>query len=225
MHILSINIGSVRTIGNANVSGQTGIYKFSVAGPVQVTADGLADDAIADTKNHGGPDQAVYIYGGADYTWWAAEAGRALVFGTFGENLTISDLESATLAIGDRLHIGDRLLGSGVILEVTAPRIPCWKLAQRMGDPGFVKRFRGAERPGVYCRVVREGRFQAGDPVTLEPVAGERVTVPEIFRDYYEPARDPAAIRRFLAAPLAVRARTDKERQLREAQREDQDDE
>ena len=219
MHILSINIGAVRTIGNANVSGQTGIYKLPVTGPVQVTADGLADDAIVDTKNHGGPDQAVYVYGGADYAWWAAKLEQDLVPGTFGENLTISDLESAPLAIGDRLHIG------GVILEVTAPRIPCWKLAQRMGDPGFVKRFRGAERPGVYCRVVREGTIRAGDPVMLEPYAGERVTVAEIFRDYYEPARDPAAIRRFLAAPLAVRARVQKEGQLREAQREDQNDE
>ena len=90
MHILSINIGAARTIGNANVSGQTGIYKLPVAGPVQVTADGLADDAIVDTRNHGGPDQAVYVYGGADYAWWAAELGRELTPGTFGENLTIS---------------------------------------------------------------------------------------------------------------------------------------
>jgi len=219
MHILSINSGSVRTIGNANVSGQTGIYKLPVAGPVQITTAGLADDTIVDTRNHGGRDQAVYVYGGADYAWWAAELGRELAPGTFGENLTISGLESAPIAIGDRLNIG------GVILEVTAPRIPCWKLAQRMGDPGFVKRFRAAERPGLYCRVVREGELRAGDPVAVEPYAGERVTVAEIFRDYYEPARDPAAIRRFLAAPLAVRARTDKERQLREAQREDQNDE
>jgi MOSC domain-containing protein YiiM len=215
MHILSINIGSVRTIGNANVSGQTGIYKLPVPGPVQVTADGLADDAIVDTKNHGGPDQAVYVYGGADYAWWSVELGRELAPGTFGENLTISDLESAPLAIGDRLHVGT------VILEVTAPRIPCWKLAQRMGDPGFVKRFRAAERPGFYCRVVRVGELGAGEPVTMTPYAGERVTVAEIFRDYYDPDRDPAAIRRFLAAPLAVRARLQKEDQLREAERTD----
>ena len=221
MRLLSINIGSVRTIGNANVSGQTGIYKLPVAGPVQVIADGLADDTIVDTKNHGGPDQAVYVYGGADYAWWAAKLEQDLVPGTFGENLTISDLESAPLAVGDRLHIGDRQHVGGVILEVTAPRIPCWKLAQRMGDPGFVKRFRAAERPGAYCRVVREGELQAGDPVTVEPYAGERVTVVEVFRDYYEPARDPAAIRRFLAAPLAERARTDKEQHLREAERKD----
>jgi MOSC domain-containing protein YiiM len=219
MHILSINIGAVHTIGNANVSGQTGIYKLPAAGPVQVTADGLADDAIVDTRNHGGPDQAVYVYGGADYAWWAVELGRELAPGTFGENLTISDLESATLAIGDRLHVG------GVILEVTAPRILCWKLAQRMGDPGFVKRFRAAERPGFYCRVVRAGELRIGEPVTLAPYAGEPVTIGEVFRDYYEPARDPDAIRRFLAVPLAVRARTDKERQLLEAERMDQNDE
>jgi MOSC domain-containing protein YiiM len=88
-----------------------------------------------------------------------------------------------------------------------------------MGDPGFVKRFRAAERPGVYCRVVQEGTIQAGDVVTLEPYAGEPVTIAEVFRDYYEPARDPAAIRRFLAAPIAIRARTDKERQLSEVAR------
>ena len=219
MHLLSINIGSARTIGNANVSGQTGIFKLPVAGPVQVTADGLADDAIVDTENHGGSDQAVYVYGGADYAWWSTELGRELAPGTFGENLTISDLESAALAIGDRLHIGGRLHASGVILEVTAPRIPCWKLAQRMSDPGFVKRFRAAERPGAYCRVVRAGELRTGDPVTLVPYADERVTVAEIFRDTYEPARNPATIRRFLAAPLAIRTRAAKEWQLREALR------
>ena len=152
MHVLSVNIGSVQTMHNAKASGKTGIYKQPVAGPVRITINGLPGDSIVSTKHHGGPDQAVYVYGGADYAWWSSELGRALAPGTFGENLTISDLASAGLAIGDRLHIG------AVILEVTAPRIPCGTLAQRMGDPGFVKRFRAAERPGVYCRVVREGR-------------------------------------------------------------------
>ncbi len=210
MHVLSINIGSARTIGNANVSEKTGIYKLPVAGPVQVTAAGLPGDAICSAEHHGGPDQAVYVYGGADYAWWSAELGQALAPGTFGENLTISNLKTAGLAIGDRLIIGP------VILEVTAPRIPCATFEQRMGVPGFAQRFRAAERPGAYCRVVREGEIQAGDPVRLALYAGDPVTVAEVFRDYYEPDPSPAAIRRLLAAPLAIRARKEKERQLHE---------
>ena len=154
MRLLSINIGSVRTIGNANVSGQTGIYKLPVAGPVQVTCDGLPGDVIISTRHHGGPDQALYVYGGVDYAWWAAELGQELAPGTFGENLTISDLESAPFAIGDRLHIGE------VTLEVTAPGIPCDTFARRMGDPGFVARFRAAEWLGCYCRVYAKGPFR-----------------------------------------------------------------
>ncbi len=181
-----------------------------MAGPVRITAAGIPGDAIVSTRHHGGPDQAVYVYGGADYAWWTAELGRELAPGTFGENLTISDLETAALAVGDRLRIG------GVTLEVTAPRIPCGTFARRMGDPGFVARFRIAERPGAYCRVIREGTIQAGDPAALEPYAGDPVTMAEVLRDYYEPDRDPTAIRRFLAAPIAIRARKEKEQQLRE---------
>ncbi len=213
MQLLSINIGAARPVENTKSSALTGIYKLPVAGPVQITAAGLPGDAIISTKHHGGPDQALYVYGGADYDWWAAELGQPLAPGTFGENLTVSDLASAGLAIGDRLHIGE------VILEVTAPRIPCDTLARRMGDPGFVARFRAAARPGIYCRVVREGAIRAGEPVTLARYAGEPVTVIEVFRDYYEPARALAAIRRFLAAPLAARARVAKERHLRQVLR------
>ena len=213
MHVSSINIGSVRTIGNANVSGQTGIYKEPVAGPVQVTATGLPGDAIISKRHHGGPDQAVYVYGSTDYAWWSAELGRELAPGTFGENLTISDLKTAGLAIGDRLHIGD------VVLEVTAPRIPCETFAARMGDPIFVARFRVAERPGAYCRVIREGTIQAGDVVTLEPYAGDVVRIAEVFSDYYESDHPLADIYRFLAVPLAERAREAKQRQMRAALR------
>lgn len=209
MYLLSINIGAARAIDQTHPDDLTGIFKEPVAGPVSITRDGLPGDAIVSVRHHGGPDQAVYVYGGADYAWWAAELGQALEPGTFGENLTISDLESAGLAIGDRLHIGD------VILEVTAPRIPCGTFERRMGTPGFVARFRAAERPGAYCRVLREGAIRAGDSVTLAPYAGEPVTISEVFRDYYEPDPAPAAISRFLAAPLAMRARKEKERQLR----------
>lgn len=206
-----MNVGQERPIENAGKSGRTGIFKLPVDGPVAVTRAGVAGDTISDLENHGGVDQAVYVFGEPDYAWWSKELGRDLPPGTFGENLTVSGLESGAACIGDRLRIGP------VLLEVTAPRIPCATLAARMGDPRFVKRFRRAERPGLYCRVLGEGRVRAGDAVAFEPYEGERIPALEIFSDFFDPYLDEATLRRHLAAPIAVRARADDERKLRRA--------
>lgn len=210
MIVLSVNVGRATAIQTARTTKQTGIYKLPVDGPVRVTLLGLEDDAICDAKHHGGVDQAVYVFGAPDYDWWSAELGRDLPPGTFGENLTVAGLESATFSIGDRLHMEE------VVLEVTSPRIPCATLAARMGDPMFVKKFRRAERPGLYCRVIHEGRVRAGETVTLERCTGALLTALEMFRDYYDGQWDEARIRRHLAAPIAIRDRVDMERKLAE---------
>lgn len=209
MQVLSVNAGQIRFLDNGKDSGTTGIFKEPISGPVPIRQLGIAGDAVCDTTNHGGPDQAVYLYGAPDYAWWSMELGLDLAPGAFGENLTIDGLESASLRIGDTLHLG------GVILQVTAPRIPCSTLAARMGDPYFVKRFRNGERPGVYCRVLQEGVVQAGDLVRCEPYTSATVTVLELFRSYYLPVLDEVTLRRQLAAPLAQRARRDIEEKLR----------
>jgi MOSC domain-containing protein YiiM len=208
MQLISVNAGQRRAIANAKASGHTGIYKIPASAPVEITANGLAGDVICDTENHGGPDQAIYVYGSPDYAWWSATLGRELLPGTFGENLTLSELESAQFSIGDRLCVG------ATILEVTAPRIPCVTLAARMGDPHFVKRFRQAERPGLYCRVIQAGWVQAGDPARVERYEQETITALEMFRDFYAPQQTLEMVRRHLAAPIAIRDRADKEKLL-----------
>ncbi len=210
MEVVSVNIGRAQAIDQAKASGKTGIYKRPVYGPVHVTVHGVAGDTICDTENHGGVDQAVYVYGVPDYQWWSTELERELAPGTFGENLTVAALESATLFIGDRLHLGS------VILEVTSPRIPCVTLAQRMGDAAFLKHFRAAERPGVYCRVIHEGLVHVADAVMLEPNQDRTVPAIELFRDFFAPHRDETTLRRYLAAPIAIRDRIEKEQRLRE---------
>lgn len=210
MNLSSVNVGNEEPIENAGKSGKSGIYKRPVSTPVEITTGGLLGDTISDTKNHGGADQAVYVFGVPDYDWWSEQLRYESTPGTFGENLTVTGMESADMNIGDRLEIGP------VVLEVTAPRIPCATLAARMGDSLFVKRFRWAERPGVYCRVLNEGAVRAGDSVNVRRHDGETVTVIEVFRDFFEPKRDEAGIRRQLAAPIAARARVDKEKQLGE---------
>jgi MOSC domain-containing protein YiiM len=187
----------------------SGINKQGVDRPVAIGPLGLEADAICNEKHHGGPDQAVYVYGALDYDFWVAALGRALAPGTFGENLTIGGLESTRFSVGDRLHVG------AVVLQVTAPRIPCATLAARMGDPRFVKRFRQAERPGLYCRVLQQGVVQAGDAVVVEAYPGPTVTILEMFREFFAPDNRPATLHRYLAAPIAIRDRTEKEARLR----------
>ncbi len=206
MQLVSVNIGKARAVPVK--SGQTGIFKLPSENPVRVTRGGLLGDTICDTENHGGVDQAVYVYGVPDYAWWSETLGKELHPGTFGENLTVTELESAALRIGDRLQAGT------VTLEVTAPRIPCVTLGARMDDPTFVKRFRQAERPGVYCRVIAEGHVGVGDEVTLRPYAGETLSALEMFRNFFRPQLDEATLRRHLAAPIAVRDRVEKEAAL-----------
>ncbi|HQX00916.1 MAG TPA: MOSC domain-containing protein [Anaerolineales bacterium] len=208
MKLANINIGQERTQQNGNKLETTGIYKLPTPEPVHISSLGIKEDFIASKKHHGGPDQAMYVYGTTDYDWWSTELGRDLYPGTFGENLDITELESSQFNIGDRLLIGS------VILEVSAPRIPCGTLAARMEDPQFVKRFRHAERPGFYCRVLQEGTVEMGNDVKIERYEKETVSVIQIFRDYYDKDKSEETIRKQLNAPIAIRLRTALEEEL-----------
>jgi MOSC domain-containing protein YiiM len=208
MHLISINIGAAEKMTEAKVNGLTGIYKKPVDRPVIVGAEGVFGDAVCDRKNHGGPDQAVYVYGELDYAWWSAELGRPLAPGTFGENLTISALASEMCSVGDRLQMGE------VVLEVTAARIPCNVLSRRMEDLQFAKRFREAGRPGMYCRVIEPGTVATGMVVRHTLFADPTVSVVEMLRDFYDQNLSEATLRRYLAAPIAIRDRVDNEQKL-----------
>ncbi len=208
MKLISINIGKERTQQRENYIETTGIYKIPVDEPVEIKSHGIDGDAICDTKNHGGVDQALYVYGGADYAWWSQEVGKELMPGTFGDNLTISELESAQYNVGDYLHIGN------VTLQVTAPRIPCDTFATRMGDPQWVKKFRHAERPGLYCRIIKGGTIKAGDPVSIEKYTDETISILQMYREHYVKHKSEESLRLHLKAPISIRERKDMEEKL-----------
>jgi len=207
MRLESINAGRVETIAFDTRSHETGICKYPVDGAVWLKSLGIPGDAIVSTKHHGGTDQALYAYSTDDYDWWADEVGLDWSPGLFGENLTIRDLPTD-------MHVGDRLLIGEVVLEATAPRIPCDTFAARMEDRGFGLAFRKAERPGVYFRVLNEGKVMAGDVVTLVESAEFDVSILDLFRHKYRLKHDPDELRRFLQAPLAERFRAEIEEKL-----------
>lgn len=198
MKILAVCLGRPEILPGKKY--KTGINKLAIQGPVMVDAEGLVGDAILNRKHHGGVDQAVYIEGSIDLDWWQAELGRELPYGTFGENLVIEGLESAMLAAGDRLAIGE------VLLEVTSARMPCATFAAKMEDPTIVKRYTRAARPGAYTRVLQGGMVEAGQAVEFTPWSGDRVTMREMMATFGR--RLSGADRaRYLAAPVHYKVR------------------
>lgn len=207
MRIASVNTGRERSIAHGKRDFTTGICKEPADGPVFIGAERVAGDTICDLEHHGGADQAVYAYSSDDYAWWSEQMGTIVGPGTFGENLTIDGLPSD-------LNIGDRLLIGEVLLEATAPRIPCSTLGARMQDPAFGIVFRRAERPGTYFRVLNEGEVAVGDAVTLIENAAPVATVLELYRFAFEIRPQRADLERFLEAPVAERMRRKIEEKL-----------
>ena len=207
MRIESVNVGRAETISHKGREITTGIRKRPSGGPVVIGTTAVADDVVADTRYHGGPDQAVYAYSSDDYDWWSDRLGRPIEPGTFGDNLTIRGLPSD-------MNVGDRLLIGEVLLEATAPRIPCSTLAAQMQDSGFGMRFRKAERPGIYFRVLNAGTVTPGDSVTYVGHPDPAASILDLFRLAYDSNPEPERLRRYLEAPLAERVRADIERRL-----------
>lgn len=199
MQLLSVNVGKGRVVQVGNREVETGIHKLPVVERVPVGLLGLQGDTIVDTRHHGGADQALYMYSAQDYAWWEQELGRPLAFGLFGENLTFSEF-------GGCVHIGDRFCVGSVVLEATAPRIPCAVFAARMDDPKFVKRFRNARRPGFYARVIEPGHVGIGDSIRKISSGNAYLTLDEMFELHYQkPSQE--ALARLLEAPISERNR------------------
>jgi MOSC domain-containing protein YiiM len=176
--VISVNVGQIRTVRQRDKDVVTGIFKEPVDGRVAVTGVNLAGDDQADRSVHGGPDRAVYAYASEDYEWWSAELGRQLPPGTFGENLTTAGADVNGALVGERWRVGT------TVLQVTTPRFPCYKLAMKMDDPKFVKRFGAALRLGTYLSIVTEGALERGDAIEVVHRPSHGMTIGEMSKIY-----------------------------------------
>jgi MOSC domain-containing protein YiiM len=176
---MSVNVGRPRSVAWRGGSITSAIWKQPVSGPVAIRGVNLAGDDQADRQVHGGPDKAIYAYAWSDYRWWHTDFGLPLEPGLFGENLTLDGLDISHARIGERWQIGS------AVLEVSQPRVPCYKLGVRLGDPGLPQRFAAAGRPGAYLRIVREGSLAAEDAVSVIYQPDHDLTVGLVSRAYH----------------------------------------
>ena len=185
-HLLSLNVGRAEPSTAKNV-GVTGIAKRPVElahlrapGPKHGgLGSGVEGDFLGDTRHHGGDYQAVYAFAREELDWWAAQLGRELPHGMFGENLTTTGIDVDGALVGERWAVGDE-----VVLEVCGPRIPCATFAARMGERGWVKRFSEVGRTGAYLSVVTGGTVRAGDAIEVVSLPAHDITVPDTFRAF-----------------------------------------
>jgi len=191
-HVVSVNVGGVRTVEVGDRMITTAIWKSPVPGRVAVSGVNVSGDDQADREVHGGGHKAVYAYAWEDTLWWNEELGHQLEPGNFGENLTLSGVDVAAAVVGERWRVGSALL------EVSEPRFPCFKLGIRMGDPKFLKRFAAARRTGTYLRIVEGGYIGAGDPIEIRVRPDHGVTI-GLFAEAY--LGDHSLAPRLLDAP------------------------
>lgn len=190
--VLSVNVGGARAFDYRGRPARSAIWKSPVAGRVAVAGVNLAGDEQADREAHGGPDKAVYAYASEDARWWGTKIGRPFANAEFGENLTTEGVPVNDALVGERWAVGT------TVLEVSEPRVPCWRLGVRMNDPGFVRVFTEALRPGAYLRIVVEGDVGAGDEVRVLSKPDHGLTIRDVFRIY---TRDRGEAARLIAVP------------------------
>src|SRR5690349_17655585 len=121
--VVSVNVGQVRTVQWRGKTITTGIYKSPIAGTIRVQGVSLVGDEQADLASHGGAVRSVYAYALEDYAWWSQQHGREMHPGEFGENITLRGVDANSALVGERWRIGS------AVLQVTVPRVPCYKLA------------------------------------------------------------------------------------------------
>lgn len=194
VRLLTVALGTVRPLPWHGRAVTSAIGKIPVQGPVEVGTLGLAGDEQGDRKHHGGPDKAVLLYPSEHYAAWADEIGD-LTVPAFGENLTTAGLLETDAVIGSIYAVGT------VLLQVTQPRRPCFKLAAHHGIVDMAVRTQRSGRTGFYCRVLRPGRLAAGDGVDVAHRPAHGITVAEVHRVVNVDRKDLAAAQRLLEHP------------------------
>jgi MOSC domain-containing protein YiiM len=196
VQVVSVNVGLPREVRWRGRVVTTGIFKEPVTDARPLRRFNIEGDGQADLTVHGGKDKAVYAYPSEHYDFWRNEWPRAdYPWGLFGENLSTTGLLEDAVCIGDEFRVGTARL------VVTQPRMPCFKLGIRFGDPQIIERFLKSRRPGIYFGIVEEGRIGPGDQIQLLSSDPHRVSVLELLELILDSSPSESRLRRALSVP------------------------
>jgi ferredoxin-NADP reductase/MOSC domain-containing protein YiiM len=180
--LLSLNVGLPRDIVWQGRTVHTAIWKEPVQGRRMARRLNINGDGQGDLAGHGGEHRAVFVYQIESYRYWQSQLGRTeFTYGQFGENFTVEGLPDDEVCIGDRYRVGSALL------EVTQPRVTCYRVGIRMKEPQMAALLVSHGRPGFYFRVLEEGEVGADDEIVRVTQGPEGMTVAEVDGLLYKP--------------------------------------
>ena len=195
--LVSVNVGLPKDVAWNGRTVYTGVWKQPVTGPRMVRRLNVDGDGQGDLGGHGGEHRAVLVYQLDSYRYWSDELHRDdLQPGHFGENFTVQGLPDDEVCIGDRYRIGQ------AVFEVTQPRVTCYRVGLRLGEPQMAALLVSHRRPGFYFRVISEGQIEAGQDIVKVGSGPEQVTVAEIDALLYLPGHPRDALERALRIPV-----------------------
>lgn len=194
--LTSVNVGMPQNVTWNRRTVYTGAWKQPVPGPRMIRRLNVDGDGQGDLAGHGGENRAVLVYQLDSYQHWAQVLQRRdLVPGLLGENLTVEGLPDDQVCIGDRYRIGQ------AVLEVTQPRVTCYRAGMRIGEPRMAALLVEHGRPGFYCRVIEEGEVEAGQEVIKVSAGPEQISVAQIDALLYLPGHPRDVLQRALRIP------------------------
>jgi ferredoxin-NADP reductase/MOSC domain-containing protein YiiM len=195
-HLVAVNVGLPQDVDWHGRTVHTGVWKHPVEGARMVRSLNVDGDGQGDLAGHGGPHRAVLVYQLQSYQHWQREFGRDdFEYGQFGENFTVDGMADDEVCIGDQYEIGDALF------EVSQPRVTCYRVGLRLGQPRLPALLVSHRRPGFYLRVLREGLVEAGALIVKVKSGAEQMTVSFVDGLLYLPGHDRADVVRALRMP------------------------
>ena len=184
MKVISLNIGKKESVKWRGKMVETGIFKKPVSHPIFLGETDVKSDIVVDRRYHGGVDKACYLYSADHYAYWKEKFPNLdFQYGIFGENITVEGLNEEELQIGDIFSIGE------CRIQITQPRQPCFKLGIRFKSQTIVKQFINSPFPGVYVKIIEQGKVKIGDTLTLSERLHDSIGLLEVWDLLY--AKDP----------------------------------
>lgn len=181
MKLIGLYAGQESIIGPNNRP--TGIFKYCKES-VRVDRLGIVGDLQVDKRFHGGPERALHQFSLSSYekiVKWHPLLHKKAISGSIGENISTTILNENSVSIGDVYRFGE------VELQVSCPRMPCWKIDSKFNQPRLSQFILKHKINGWYYRVLKAGEICLQDDIELIDRADTQVSIYQLLCTALDP--------------------------------------